>query len=125
MGLKNLFSNSFETADPSQDSRLTTHYYSNRYEDVTYAITQIAKKLRYTVMNVNDKFQEILIATPKADLIITLVNVGPSLISVDFKVTTNYIFPFGRGIKLINNYYELLNQQLHLKQVGGFWGYYG
>ena len=56
---------------------------------------------------------------PRGELIVTLFNQTPSVTSVDFKITTNYIIPFNRGAKVIGTYYQSLNKQLPLKKIGG------
>ncbi len=119
MGLKSIFSNSFETIDHGSDQNLLTHYYQADYEKVKNTIIDITKAMRFKVSNINDDFHEMLILMPRGELIITLFNQTPSVTSVDFKITTNYIIPFNRGAKVIGGYYQSLNKQLPLKKIGG------
>lgn len=119
MGLKSIFSNSFETVDHGSDQDLLTHYYQADYEKVKNTIIDITKAMRFRVNNINDDFHEMLILMPRGELIVTLFNQSPSVTSVDFKITTNYIIPFNRGAKVISTYYQSLNKQLPLKKIGG------
>ena len=119
MGLKSIFSNSFETVDHGSDQDLLTHYYQADYEKVKNTIIDITKAMRFRVNNINDDFHEMLILMPRGELIVTLFNQTPSVTSVDFKITTNYIIPFNRGAKVISTYYQSLNKQLPLKKIGG------
>ena len=119
MGLKSIFSNSFETVDHGSDQDLLTHYYQADYEKVKNTIIDITKAMRFKVSNINDDFHEMLILMPRGELIVTLFNQTPSVTSVDFKITTNYIIRFNRGAKVIGTYYQSLNKQLQLKKIGG------
>lgn len=119
MGLKGIFSNSFETAEFGSNQNLMTHYYQANYEKVKNTIIDISKAMRFKVANINDDFHEMLIIMPRGELIVTLFNPSPSVTSVDFKITTMYIIPLNRGAKVISKYYESLNSQLPLKKIGG------
>ena len=119
MGLKSIFSNSFETVEHGTDQNLLTHYYQADYEKVKNTIIDISKAMRFKVNNINDDFQEMLIIMPRGELIVTLFNQTPSVTSVDFKVSTMYVLPFNRGAKVIAEYYNSLNKQLTLKKIGG------
>ena len=119
MGLKNIFSNSFETVEYGSDQNLLTHYYQADYEKVKSTIIDIRKAMRFKVSNINDDFHEMLILMPRGELIVTLFNSTTSVTSVDFKVTTMYVLPFNRGAKVIGSYYQSLNKQLPLKKIGG------
>ena len=119
MGLKNIFSNSFETVEYGSDQNLLTHYYQADYEKVKNTIIDISKAMRFKVSNINDDFHEMCILMPKGTLIVTFFNQSPSVTGVDFKITTMYVLPFNRGVKVIKNYYDSLNKQLPLKKIGG------
>ena len=119
MALKNIFSNSFETVEHGASEELMTHYYVAGYEKVKNTIIDISRALRYKVVDVNDDFHEMCILMPKGTLIVTFFNQSPSVTGVDFKITTMYVLPFNRGVKVIKNYYDSLNKQLPLKKIGG------
>lgn len=120
MALEKIFSNSFDTAELGINNDLATHFYHNDYEKVKNTIIDIARGLRHRVMNVDDTFNEIYIMMPKGEIIVTLIKMSYNVTSVDFKVTTSYILPFGRGLKMIKIYYDSLNRQLELKKIGGY-----
>ena len=119
MGLKGIFSNSFETVEHGSNQNLLTHYYQADYEKVKNTIIDISKAMRFKVNNINDDFQGMLILMPRGELIVTLFNQTPNVTSVDFKISTMYILPLNRGAKVIGLYYQSLNKQLPLKRVGG------
>lgn len=119
MALKNIFSNSFETVEHGASEELTTHYYVAGYEKVKNTIIDISRALRYKVVDVNDDFHEMCILMPKGTLIVTFFNQSPSVTGVDFKITTMYVLPLNRGVKVIKSYYDSLNKQLPLKKIGG------
>ncbi|MBR6515506.1 MAG: hypothetical protein IKT40_01485 [Bacilli bacterium] len=119
MGLKSIFSNSFETTEFGSNQSLMTHYYQANYEKVKNTIIDISKAMRFKVANINDDFHEMLIIMPRGELIVTLFNSSPNVTSVDFKITTMYIIPLNRGANVISKYYESLNSQLPLKKIGG------
>ncbi len=119
MALEKIFSNSFETDEFGKSDELKTHYYNNDYEKVKNTIIDISKGLRFKVANVDDNFHEIYIIMPKGEIIVTLMKISYTVTCVDFKVTTSYLMPFGRGLKIIKTYFDSLNKQLSLKQIGG------
>jgi hypothetical protein len=119
MALKNIFSNSFETVEHGASEELTTHYYVAGYEKVKNTIIDISRALRYKVVDVNDDFHEMCILMPKGTLIVTFFNQSPSVTGVDFKITTMYLLPLNKGVKVIKSYYDSLNKQLPLKKIGG------
>lgn len=122
MGLKNIFSNSFETQDRGIDNVLITHYYDNDYEKAKQAVIDTAVLFGFRVQNVDDNYKEMLIIYPKGEIIVTLFNQSYYVTGIDFKVTTSYILAFGRGRKVIENFYNELGTKLNLKRIGGFNG---
>jgi hypothetical protein len=122
MKFKYLFSNMAETSDDADDKLIMTHYYDNNYESTKNALLEVAKSARHRVMDINDEYKEFLISYPKGELIVTLYSKTYNITSVDFKVSTNYLFSFGRGVKMIDNYYDALNKKLSLKKIGGING---
>ena len=117
MGLKGIFSNSFETVDHGSNKDLLTHYYQADYEKVKNTIIDISKGMRFKVSNINDDFHEMLILMPRGELIVTLFNQTPSVTSVDFKVTTYKMLPNGKGKKIIERLYKYLDKNLTFKGV--------
>ena len=73
MGLKSVFSNSFETTEFGSNQSLMTHYYQANYEKVKNTIIDISKAMRFKVANINDDFHEMLIIMPRGELIVTVV----------------------------------------------------
>ena len=124
MGLEKIFSNNFETVENASSADLTTHYYHNDYEKVKNTIIDISKGLKFKIKTIDDTFHEILVLMPRGELIITLFNPTFNVTSVDFKVTTSYLLPLNRGAKVIKTYYDCLNKQLSLKNIGGGNEYY-
>ncbi len=120
MALEKIFSNSFDTAELSVNHELTTHYYNNDYEKVKNTIIDICHGLRQKLMNVDDNYNEIYIVMPKGEIMVTMIKLSYNVTSVDFKVTTSYLLPCGRGLKMIKTYYDSLNRQLDLKKIGGY-----
>lgn len=119
MGAKKFFSNSFETTEFSSEQALTTHYYDNDYERCKNAICEICNQFGFAVENIDDNYKEMLLSYNKGEIIVTLFNSSYYVTSIDFKITTRYVIPCGRGFKILEKLYNTLNQKLTLKRIGG------
>lgn len=119
MGAKKFFSNSFETTEFSNEQALTTHYYDNDYEKCKNAIVEVCNLYGYSVENIDDNYKEMLISYNKGEIIVTLFNSSYYVTSIDFKITTRYVLPCGRGCKVLDKLYNSLNSKLTLKRIGG------
>lgn len=117
--LKDIFSNSYETLDVCKDRRLLTHYYANTYEDTKNYFIDVIKLYGFHIVNINDDYQEILVEMPHGEFVVTLFSHSYNETSVDFKATTTYFIPFGRGVKYIEGFYKELDIRLNLKRIGG------
>ncbi len=118
-GLKEFFSNSFETND-NLSKEYATHYYRNDYNKIKDAISAVAKQLGYTITNIDDQYKELLLVTrTKGELIITVYSLSYYDNSVDIKSTTHHLIACGRAKKRVKEFYEALNKMLELKRIGG------
>lgn len=119
MGLKDFFSNSFETND-FEDKDYATHYYISDYNKIKDCISMTAKKLKYDITNVDDQYKELLLVTrTKGELIITVSTLSYYEQGVDIKSTTHHILSCGRAKKRVKEFYEELNKVCTLKRIGG------
>ncbi len=118
-GIKRFFTKTFETCT-SMDSNSTTHYYANDYNNVKEAVIVASKKLGYEVLNIDDKYKEILLAyKTKVEIIVTITTISYYENAVDMKINTKYFIPMGRTIKVADNVYNELNHLISLKRRGG------
>ena len=118
-GIKNFFSNSFETSD-NLDKEYATHYYRNDYSTIKDAIKSVAHKMGYDVTNVDDQYKELLLASrTKGEMIITITSLSYYENAIDIKATTHYVIACGRAKKRVKEFYETINKTLNLKRIGG------
>lgn len=119
-GLKNFFSNEFET-NYGDDRDVTSHYYGNDYNKTKEAVIQAGKRLGYDATNIDDKYKEIFLASKtKGEIIVTIRTFSYYENSVDFKVITHYIIPRGRAKKFAELMYQDLDRLLVLKRKGDY-----
>lgn len=118
-GIKKFFSNNFET-NTSLDSDSTTHYYASDYNHTKDAVIAVAKKMGYDVMNIDDKYKEILFASRRhGEVIVTIATMSFYENAVDMKVSTHYFIARGRAEKIAIKMYNEINRLITLKRKGG------
>ena len=118
MSLKKVFSNSFETSAVGTDEVLLSHLYANDYDQTKEAVLSVLKNQGFVVEDINDDYKEILASKSNVEVIITLFNNTYYETSVDIKVTTSYLIPFGRGYKIIKAIYDALPRFVTIKNIG-------
>ena len=92
MGFSDFFSNDFETSLNHKNDKLKTRHYRGDYNKVKAAIIVACGVLNLEVIDVfaNSYFDQ----------------------AVDVKVNTRYLLSCGRGVKLIEEFYALLDKAL-------------
>lgn len=118
-GIKRFFSNDFETTS-ADDSESSTHYYANDYSTTKNAVIVATKNFGFEVINIDDKYKEIYMASSRGiEIIATITTISYYENAVDMKITTKYLISMGRGMKLAKRIYEQLNRLISLKRKGG------
>ncbi len=117
MGFKEFFSNNFETKENHHLQSLRTRYYRNRLADARQAVYDLMKEENGKLISDNKQFNEILFETNKYSLIVILVETKINEVAIDFAITTKFIFPRGRGQKIIERLYQVLDKKLNYKGV--------
>ncbi len=118
MTIKDYFSKTFETSDNHYIPTLKTHYYSARKEDAIKACNEVLKEMQSINKTIDEERGEIIVDAASFSGTVTLVNTSFSVVAVDIQVLTYNFFPTGKGKKVIEKFYELLDKKLILKQVG-------
>lgn len=121
MAIKDFFSNDFITSDYDKNERLLTHYYRNDFKTTKNAIINVAKKMGYEVVDVNEQYKEILISNMNSDITISIIEISYFEQSVDLHIITHYLISMGRGIKHIEEFYAELDKNLYILRKGGKW----
>lgn len=119
MKFSDYFSNSFETRDKHYIDSLQTRYYKALKAQVKLAIAEVATLEGTRIADQNDTYDEILIETANYSAIFTLSN--PKSLSetgVDIMVTTTGLLPMGKGKKVIERIYGILDSKLTFAGVG-------
>ena len=119
MALSDYFLNNFETSDNPKDKRLSTHYYSNDLERTTSLIKYAVENTCFVLTNEDTTYNELLLEFKNIRVVVTLFRVSLYETRVDMIVNTNYLLPFKRGIKIINDLYTQFDKVLTLKYKGG------
>jgi hypothetical protein len=117
MGFKEFFSNNFETKENHHIQSLRTRYYRNRLDDVRKVVYNLIEEEGGKLISDNKKFNEILFETSKYSLIVILVETKINEVAIDLAITTKFIFPRGRGQKIIERLYQTFDKKLNYKGV--------
>ncbi|MBR2891762.1 MAG: hypothetical protein IKC22_05285 [Bacilli bacterium] len=112
MGFSDFFSNDFETSNNHSNNRLKTRHYRGEYNKVKAAVIVACGVLNLEVQEVNEEYHEIRCDNRKQEMIIDIFSNSYFDQAVDVKVNTRYLLPCGRGIKLIEEFYSLLDKAL-------------
>ena len=122
MGIRDFFKKDFETSDNSIYQTLKTHYYRNRYDEVKEVIFELIKEEKGNLQDENDQYQEILFETSGYSCIIKITSTTPIEHAIDFKVNTYNLLGFGKGKKVIERLYSILDSHLQFKGIALFKG---
>lgn len=119
MKFSDYFSNNFETSDRHYIETLQTRYYKVLKDQAKEAIKEVAKAENTRVADQNDTYDEMLIETSDYSAIFTLSNPkSMSETGIDIMVTTNAFLPLGKGKKVIERIYKILDSKLPFIGVG-------
>lgn len=119
MAIKDFFSNDFATSDYDKNERLLTHYYRNDYKTTKNAVLEVAKKLYYDVMDINEQYKEILISNMTSEITVNIIEISYYEQAVDLHIITHYLLSRGRGITEIEDFYKELDKHLYILRKGG------
>lgn len=122
MALSDYFLNNFETSDNPKDKRLSTHYYTNDLERTTTLIKKAVESTCFVLTNEDTTYNELILEFKNIRVVVTLFRVSLYETRVDMIVNTNYVLPFKRGIKIIDDLYKEFDKVLTLKYKGGYNG---
>lgn len=122
MRFRDYFTKDFETHDENFYDTLRTHYYRGRIDEVFSAIKEIVNSEKGSIIDENETYQEILFETSGYSCIVKITSTTPVEHAIDFKVITYNLIGFGKGKKVIENLYRLLDQKLQFKGIGLFKG---
>ena len=119
MALKDFFSNDFATSDYDKNERLLTHYYSNDYKTTKNAVLDVAKKMGYDIVDVNEQYKEILISNMSSEITVNIIEISYYEQAVDLHIITHYLLSRARGIVEIEEFYQELDRSLYILRKGG------
>ncbi len=119
MAIKDFFSNDFATSDYDKNERLLTHYYRNDFKTTKNAIIDVAKKMGYDVIDVNEQYKEILLSDMNSEITVSIIEVSYYEQAVDLHIVTHFLISMGRGINFIEDFYKELDRNLYILRKGG------
>lgn len=117
MSFESFFSNTCETRELHREPELRTNYYRNNFAQVIEAFQVIAKEQYMEIKNINKTHKEIYLLGDGYDIIVTLVEITPVEIGVDFKVNWFTGFGFNRPKKKVGLIYSRLKELLRFKGI--------
>lgn len=115
MALKDLFQKEFETREKPVDPALKSHHYYERRETVIDAVRDMLTMAEYFVEQVDYDRGEIGFTAGKALGTATITALGPLETVVDFFVYVPRPLSFGRGKKIIIDFYQKLDNTLKVR----------
>jgi hypothetical protein len=117
MSIKSFFSNTCETKELHTDPDLRTNYYRNNFTQVLDALKQIAEQENLEIRDVNKTHREIYMLGSGFDVIVTISEITPIEIGIDFKVNWFSGFGFHRPRKKVLEFYAKLKNLLRFKGI--------
>ncbi|MFA7075514.1 MAG: hypothetical protein WC152_02470 [Candidatus Izemoplasmatales bacterium] len=117
MSLKTFLSNTAETRELHQEPGLRTNYYRNNFNQVLEAIQAIAQEEQLEIKSINKIHKEIYMLGNGYDIIVTISEITPVELGVDFKVNWFSGFGFNKPKKRVIALYAELKERLRFKGV--------
>ena len=112
MKIKDYFSNEFETQDFHTNDLLKTHYYKADLRKATLEFKEVMHALGFELLEELEEYHEMHYYKNQIEVIASIYSESYFKQGIDFKVNTSFIFPRGRGLKMIEKIYASLNQRL-------------
>lgn len=106
----------YETHELHNKEALRTHWYQGTYQDVKTGVLKVAQEMGYDIVDINDRFQEMLLEGPHV-LVVKITSFNRYEQGVDFNITTKMFFDFGQGRRVITKWYDALGQHCKFKGV--------
>ncbi len=106
----------YETRELHSKEAFRTHWYQARYEEIKEAIFKMADDLGYVVVDVNDTFKEMLLEGAHV-VIVKITSYNRYEQGVDFNISTNWFFDFGRGKKVVSKLYNQIGKYVKFKGI--------
>ena len=112
MAFGDFFSNDFETHEKASNPKLQTRNYKGDYNKVKDEVCGVLKKLGLVVEEIDDNYKEIRADNHRQEVIVNIFSISYFHQAIDLKVNTNYLISCGRGLKLIQAFYDMLDKAL-------------
>lgn len=122
MRFKDYFSNNFETSENHEITTLRSRYYRCRNVEAMEAVKKLASDLNAILRHVDNERHEIIFETRSFSATAMITSPSYTETAIDFQITTYAVFPFGKGVKVIENLYQKLDKILPFKGVGLYRG---
>lgn len=122
MKFRDLFYKNFETRDDQPNDILKSHYYRCRYSEAVKALKELIEEEKAELIDENAQYHEFLVRSNSYDLVVTITEVTPVEIAIDFKIETMGAFSFGKGKKIIQKFYSFFDSKLQFKGLGLYKG---
>lgn len=117
MSFKTFFANTCETRELHRDPELRTNYYRNNFSQVLEALEKLAEQEHLEIKNVDKIHKEIYMLGDGYDIIVTLAEINPVEIGIDFKLNWFTGFGYNRPKKKIVKFYAKLKELLRFKGI--------
>ena len=112
MAISDFFSNDFETSSKHKNPKLVTRHYRGDYQKVKKEVIHAVETLGLEFVEEIEEYHELRFVNRKQEMIIEIFSNSYFDQSVDIKVNTKYLISFGRGLKLIEEFYTMLDKAL-------------
>lgn len=116
------FKKNFETSDNSSYQELCTHYYRAKQDDAIETVKGLVREFKGKLIDVNEDFLEILFEDASYSCTAKITATTPVEVGIDFNIITFGFISFGKGLKLIKQFYEYLDKKLPLKGISLYRG---
>ncbi len=112
MKFKYFFSNDFETHDAHSDDVLKTKYYRADFSKAGNELKYVMHELGFELLEEIVEYQEFHFYKAQIEVIADIYSESYYRQGIDFKVNSTYLFPNGRGYKMIEKIYSELDKRM-------------
>lgn len=115
MKISDYFKKNFETSDNTSYEKLGTRYYRAKLADGLNALKEMIDEVNARIVDENENFQEILFESAQYSCTAKITATTPVEIAIDFNIMTFNFIGMLKGIKYIENFYQILDKKLAYK----------
>lgn len=102
----------YRTAENAKDERLLTNWYQNDYRECANALLKLLPNYGYQLQHRDDTYGEFIFVRQRDTLDVRVISMSKRETAIDFIISSNILFDFGKSKNIIADFYEKLKRDL-------------